>query len=174
MTRKVIPISRPVFAENEKKYVNECLDDVWISSSRIAWEGTMLLDGDYDPPTLREQLVIDAVGAAGYFRRATAIVESHAVFRGTRIWALAHVSTDAAIGKDCTVCDDTLIESDVRISWEIASGAAAKMPETSLYPTRKLSALGDGGAILAHDEAWAGRARTLCETRGSRRYPQQN
>jgi perosamine synthetase len=33
MTKKFIPISHPVFAGNEKKYVNECLDDVWISSS---------------------------------------------------------------------------------------------------------------------------------------------
>lgn len=28
-----IPVSHPVFAGNEKRYVNECLDDVWISSS---------------------------------------------------------------------------------------------------------------------------------------------
>ena len=31
--KKFIPIAHPVFAGNEKKYVNECLDDVWISSS---------------------------------------------------------------------------------------------------------------------------------------------
>jgi perosamine synthetase len=31
--RKFIPVSHPVFAGNEKKYVNECLDDVWISSA---------------------------------------------------------------------------------------------------------------------------------------------
>ena len=33
MSKKFIPISHPVFAGNEKKYVNECLDDVWISSA---------------------------------------------------------------------------------------------------------------------------------------------
>lgn len=33
MTKKYIPIAHPVFAGNEKKYVNECLDDVWISSA---------------------------------------------------------------------------------------------------------------------------------------------
>ena len=32
MNRKPIPVAHPVFAGNEKKYVNECLDDVWISS----------------------------------------------------------------------------------------------------------------------------------------------
>jgi perosamine synthetase len=31
--RKFIPVSHPVFAGNEKKYVNECLDDSWISSA---------------------------------------------------------------------------------------------------------------------------------------------
>jgi perosamine synthetase len=33
LKRKFIPVSHPVFAGNEKKYVNECLDDVWISSA---------------------------------------------------------------------------------------------------------------------------------------------
>jgi perosamine synthetase len=32
MSKRFIPIAHPVFAGNEKKYVNECLDDVWISS----------------------------------------------------------------------------------------------------------------------------------------------
>jgi perosamine synthetase len=30
---KFIPVAHPVFAGNEKKYVNECLDTVWISSA---------------------------------------------------------------------------------------------------------------------------------------------
>jgi perosamine synthetase len=33
VSKQFIPIAHPVFAGNEKKYVNECLDDVWISSS---------------------------------------------------------------------------------------------------------------------------------------------
>ena len=33
MTKFEIPVYRPVFVGNEKKYVNECLDDVWISGS---------------------------------------------------------------------------------------------------------------------------------------------
>src|SRR5262245_6147364 len=30
---KLIPIAHPVLAGNEKKYVNQCLDTVWISST---------------------------------------------------------------------------------------------------------------------------------------------
>ena len=33
MTKYEIPVYKPVFVGNEKKYVNECLDDVWISGS---------------------------------------------------------------------------------------------------------------------------------------------
>ena len=33
MTRRKIPVSHPVLAGNEKKYVNECLDSTWISSA---------------------------------------------------------------------------------------------------------------------------------------------
>jgi perosamine synthetase len=32
MTAKFIPVAHPVFGGNEKKYVNECLDDMWVSS----------------------------------------------------------------------------------------------------------------------------------------------
>ena len=32
-SRKFIPVAHPVLAGNEKKYVNECLDEAWISSS---------------------------------------------------------------------------------------------------------------------------------------------
>jgi len=32
-SKKFIPVAHPVFAGNEKKYVNECLDTVWISSA---------------------------------------------------------------------------------------------------------------------------------------------
>jgi hypothetical protein len=35
--------------------------------------------------------VADAVGAASYFKHAAAIVKSHAVFCGTRIWGVAHL-----------------------------------------------------------------------------------
>jgi perosamine synthetase len=33
MNRRTIPVAAPVFAGNEKKYVNDCLDSTWISSA---------------------------------------------------------------------------------------------------------------------------------------------
>ena len=52
---------------------------------------------------------------AQFFRHPTAIVESSAIGRGTRIWAFAHVLPGAVIGSDCNICDHTFIENDVRI-----------------------------------------------------------
>jgi acetyltransferase-like isoleucine patch superfamily enzyme len=59
--------------------------------------------------------VRDGVGDIEYLKHDTAIVESHAVGRGTRIWAFAHVLSGAVIGEDCNICDHTFIENDVRI-----------------------------------------------------------
>lgn len=50
-----------------------------------------------------------------YFRHPTAIVESAAVGRGTRVWAFAHILPAAKIGEDCNICDHTFIENDVII-----------------------------------------------------------
>ena len=50
-----------------------------------------------------------------FFRHDTAIVESSAIGRGTRIWAFAHVLPGAVIGADCNICDQTFIENDVHI-----------------------------------------------------------
>ncbi len=35
MKRKLIPVGHPVFAGNEKKYVNQCLDSLWIASGEF-------------------------------------------------------------------------------------------------------------------------------------------
>ncbi|MCE5310920.1 MAG: DegT/DnrJ/EryC1/StrS family aminotransferase [Acidobacteriales bacterium] len=35
MKHKLIPVAHPVFAGNEKKYVNECLDSLWIASGEF-------------------------------------------------------------------------------------------------------------------------------------------
>ena len=53
--------------------------------------------------------------SVAFFRHDTAIVETRAVGRGTRIWAFAHVLPGAVIGEDCNICDHTFIENDVRI-----------------------------------------------------------
>jgi acetyltransferase-like isoleucine patch superfamily enzyme len=55
------------------------------------------------------------VEAAKYFKHETALVESHSIGKGTRIWAFAHVLPGAVIGADCNVCDHTFIENDVQI-----------------------------------------------------------
>jgi len=41
------------------------------------------------------------------------ICESAKVGEGTRIWAFAHVLSDATIGADCNICDHVFIENDV-------------------------------------------------------------
>ena len=43
----------------------------------------------------------------------TALVESLAIGRGTRIWAFAHVLPGAVVGEDCNICDHVFIENDV-------------------------------------------------------------
>lgn len=45
----------------------------------------------------------------------TAIVETEAIGRGTRIWAHAHVLGGAKVGEDCNICDGVFIENDVVI-----------------------------------------------------------
>jgi acetyltransferase-like isoleucine patch superfamily enzyme/dTDP-4-dehydrorhamnose 3,5-epimerase-like enzyme len=50
-----------------------------------------------------------------YFKHETAIVETHEVGEGTRIWAYSHILPGARIGKDCNICDHTFIENDVMV-----------------------------------------------------------
>ena len=49
------------------------------------------------------------------FRHPLALVESHSIGMGTRIWAFAHILPHAKIGEDCNVCDHVFIENDVVI-----------------------------------------------------------
>lgn len=50
-----------------------------------------------------------------FFQHEKAIVESRAIGRGTRIWALAHILPGATIGEDCNICDHVFIENDVTV-----------------------------------------------------------
>lgn len=52
-----------------------------------------------------------------YYVHESAIVEAseHAIGKGTRIWAFAHVLPRAVIGRDCNICDHVFIENDVTI-----------------------------------------------------------
>lgn len=48
-----------------------------------------------------------------FFQHPTALVETTNIGDGTRIWAFAHISPGARIGRDCNICDHTFIENDV-------------------------------------------------------------
>lgn len=50
-----------------------------------------------------------------YFVHSHGLCETTKVGAGTRIWAFAHVLPKAVIGRDCNICDQTLIENDVVI-----------------------------------------------------------
>jgi len=51
----------------------------------------------------------------GVFIHPSSIVETQQIGQGTRIWALAHVMKDVAIGMDCNIGDHCFIESGVSI-----------------------------------------------------------
>jgi len=53
--------------------------------------------------------------AQDYFKHSHALVESHHIGSGTRIWAFAHILPQAKIGQDCNICDHVFIENDVVI-----------------------------------------------------------
>ncbi|MEE9243704.1 MAG: acyltransferase [Mycobacterium sp.] len=48
------------------------------------------------------------------FVHPTALCESRDVGPGTRIWAFAHIMSDATVGGDCNICDHTFVESGAR------------------------------------------------------------
>jgi len=50
-----------------------------------------------------------------FFSHDKAIVESSKIGDGTRIWAFAHILSEAIIGMDCNICDNVFIENDVII-----------------------------------------------------------
>jgi UDP-2-acetamido-3-amino-2,3-dideoxy-glucuronate N-acetyltransferase len=48
-----------------------------------------------------------------YFKHDSALVDSHHIGEGTRVWAYSHILEGARIGFDCNICDHTFIENDV-------------------------------------------------------------
>jgi acetyltransferase-like isoleucine patch superfamily enzyme len=48
-----------------------------------------------------------------FFVHPSAICESAAIGKATRIWAFAHILPGATIGSDCNICDHVFIENDV-------------------------------------------------------------
>lgn len=49
------------------------------------------------------------------FIHPTAIVESTAIGKETKIWAFVHILHDVIVGTNCNICDHCLIEDSVRI-----------------------------------------------------------
>jgi len=45
------------------------------------------------------------------FRHQTALVESHSIGAGTRIWAFTHIMAGARIGERCNICDHCFVEA---------------------------------------------------------------
>ncbi|UCC98545.1 MAG: N-acetyltransferase [Phycisphaerales bacterium] len=54
-----------------------------------------------------------------------AIVETDRLGVGTKVWAFAHVLEGALIGKNCNICDHTLIEGDVVIGDDVTIKSGA-------------------------------------------------
>jgi len=69
------------------------------------------------PPTQTPAVAPSGAAAASqYFIHPQALVEEGVTIgAGTRIWAFAHVATDATLGTDCNICDHTFIEGGVRL-----------------------------------------------------------
>ena len=50
-----------------------------------------------------------------YFVHPNALCESNSIGFGTRIWAFAHILSEAIIGVDCNICDGVFVENKVII-----------------------------------------------------------
>ncbi|WP_136526664.1 WxcM-like domain-containing protein [Geomonas ferrireducens] len=50
-----------------------------------------------------------------FYKHPQSIVESHNIGRNSRIWAFAHVLSNAVVGEECNICDHVFIENDVII-----------------------------------------------------------
>jgi len=55
----------------------------------------------------------------GFFKHATALVETETIGEETRIWAFAHVMKDVVIGSGCNVGDHSFVESGVTIGNDV-------------------------------------------------------
>jgi UDP-2-acetamido-3-amino-2,3-dideoxy-glucuronate N-acetyltransferase len=50
-----------------------------------------------------------------YYKHPSALVESKKIGAGTRVWAFAHVLSNACVGENCNICDHVFIENNVVI-----------------------------------------------------------
>lgn len=70
---------------------------------------------------------LSETNSAVFFQHPLAAVETAHVGRGTRISPFAHVLPGAHVGEDCTICDHTLIESNVYVGDRVTIKAGAKL-----------------------------------------------
>ncbi len=54
-----------------------------------------------------------------FYVHPKALVESETIGSGTRIWAFAHVLSEARIGDNCNICDGVFVENDVTIGDQV-------------------------------------------------------
>lgn len=65
-------------------------------------------------PEELQQLRI-SMSSKDYYIHKTAIVDTKAIGRHTRIWAFVHILKGATVGSNCNICDQCFIENDVVI-----------------------------------------------------------
>jgi dTDP-3-amino-3,4,6-trideoxy-alpha-D-glucose transaminase len=105
-----------------------------------------------------------AAGALARDRAIRAVLPVHLYghpINPSRLEALA-AEHDVVVVEDCAQC--TGARRDGR-----PTGTAGRVSATSLYPTKNLGAMGDGGVVLTDDDGVAARARALREYGQDRR-----
>lgn len=107
-----------------------------------------------DEATLDPALLDDALAAHAPVR---AVVATHLYGRLARIEAIA----DACRRHDARLVEDCAQAHGARASCGRRAGGFGDAAAFSFYPTKNLGALGDGGAVVASDDAVAVRARAL-------------
>jgi dTDP-3-amino-3,4,6-trideoxy-alpha-D-glucose transaminase len=106
-----------------------------------------------------------AAGALARDRAIRAVLPVHLYghpLDPSRLEALA-AAHDVVVVEDCAQCAGA--RRDGR-----PTGTAGRVSATSLYPTKNLGAMGDGGVVLTGDDAIAARARALRDYGQDRRY----
>lgn len=107
----------------------------------------------------------------GFFKHATAIVETNVIGASTRVWAFVHILPGAIIGADCNICDHVFVENDVvlgdrvtvksgvqmwdglRVADDVFIGPNATFtndlfPRSKQYPEKFLQTIIDKGASI--------------------------
>ena len=135
-------------------------DEVIIPAMTAAYTGLAVIASggrpvivDVDPDTLT---IDPGACAAAVTSRTRAIVPVHLYGQPSDMDAIRRVASrhSLAIVEDCC-------QAHLATEQGIAVGTRSEAAAFSLYPTKNLGALGDGGAVITGDEALAARVRRL-------------